>query len=265
LVENEKGRNALLKQIVLSVYSIDRRRLDMNSLAQNPTKAETLFSAVNVKKRYDTLGGGYWALKGIDLKVSCGECIAVVGKSGSGKSTLLNLLGGIDRQTEGTIEICGTSVGSMSENQLSRFRGQNIGFVFQFFQLMPTLTCLENVMLPMDFLKKIPSAKRRLRAEDLLKRAGVLDQACKFPSALSGGEQQRVAIARALANDPAIILADEPTGNLDSQTSDDIFRMLQGLAQEGKSVVMVTHNEELAARCSRLIRISDGLIVSDIR
>jgi putative ABC transport system ATP-binding protein len=237
----------------------------MNGFAQNPTNAETVFSVGHVKKQYGTLGSGYWALKGIDLQVSRGEFIAIVGKSGSGKSTLLNLLGGIDKQTEGSIEIRGISIGSMSENQLSRFRGQNIGFIFQFFQLMPTLTSLENVLLPMEFLKKIPAAERRQRAEGLLKKVGVLEQANKFPSTLSGGEQQRVAIARALANDPAIILADEPTGNLDSQTSEDIFRMLQMLAQEGKSVVMVTHNEELAARCGRMIRISDGLIVRDLR
>lgn len=237
----------------------------MNSVAQNPTNTGIVYTVANVKKQYETLGSGYWALKGINMQIGSGEFIAIAGKSGSGKSTLLNLLGGIDKQTEGSIEIRGISIGSMSENQLSRFRGQNIGFIFQFFQLMPTLTSLENVLLPMEFVKRIPAGKRRQRAKDLLKKVGVLEQAGKFPSALSGGEQQRVAIARALANDPAIILADEPTGNLDSQTSEDIFRMLQLLAQEGKSVVMVTHNEELAARCSRIIRISDGLIVSDLR
>jgi putative ABC transport system ATP-binding protein len=175
------------------------------------------------------------------------------------------MLGGIDKQTEGSITVNGHAIDNMSENRLSRFRGQNIGFIFQFFQLMPTLTCLENVLLPMDFLKRIPAAVRRQRAKDLLKKMGILEHASKFPSALSGGEQQRVAIARALANDPAIILADEPTGNLDSQTSEDIFRMLRALADEGKNVVMVTHNEELAARCDRIVRIRDGLIVSDTK
>jgi putative ABC transport system ATP-binding protein len=171
----------------------------------------------------------------------------------------------LDRPTNGQVTIAGVPTADMKAKDLAVLRNETIGFIFQFFQLMPTLTSLENVLLPMEFLKKIPAGDRRQRAKDLLKKVGVLEQANKFPSTLSGGEQQRVAIARALANDPAIILADEPTGNLDSQTSEDIFRMLQMLAQEGKSVVMVTHNEELAARCGRMIRISDGLIVSDLR
>jgi putative ABC transport system ATP-binding protein len=237
----------------------------MDHSSQTQSHTETVYSIANVKKQYEMLGSGYWALRGINLHISRGEFVAIVGKSGSGKSTLLNMLGGIDKQTEGSITVNGHAIDNMSENRLSRFRGQNIGFIFQFFQLMPTLTCLENVLLPMDFLKRIPAAVRRQRAKDLLKKMGILEHASKFPSALSGGEQQRVAIARALANDPAIILADEPTGNLDSQTSEDIFRMLRALADEGKNVVMVTHNEELAARCDRIVRIRDGLIVSDTK
>jgi putative ABC transport system ATP-binding protein len=237
----------------------------MNHSSQIPSYTETVYSIANIKKQYEMLGSGYWALRGINLQISRGEFVAIVGKSGSGKSTLLNMLGGIDKQTEGSVTVNGQAIDNMSENRLSRFRGQNIGFIFQFFQLMPTLTCLENVLLPMDFMKKIPAGVRRQRAKDLLQKVGVLEHACKFPSALSGGEQQRVAIARALANDPAIILADEPTGNLDSQTSEDIFRMLRALADEGKNVVMVTHNEELAARCDRIVRIRDGLIVSDTK
>jgi putative ABC transport system ATP-binding protein len=235
----------------------------MNQMAQAQTDTDITISVRRVRKLYKAAGDGYWALRGVDLEVSRGEFIAIVGKSGSGKSTLLNLLGGIDKQTEGTVVVGGKALGNMSENQLSRFRGQNIGFIFQFFQLMPTLTCLENVMLPMEFLKKINAAERRQRADGLLKKVGIFEQANKFPAALSGGEQQRVAIARALANDPAIIFADEPTGNLDSQTSEDIFCMLKALAKEGKSVVMVTHNDDLAARCDRIVRIRDGEIVSD--
>ena len=162
----------------------------------------------NVKKIYHTGEKGYMALKGVDLKINKGEFLSIVGKSGSGKSTLLNLLGGIDKPTEGRILIKNEEINSFSESKLSQFRGKNIGFVFQFFQLMPTLTVLENVIMPMDFLKKIPSLKRKERAEMLLDRVGILEQGNKFPSALSGGEQQRVAIARALANDPEIILAD---------------------------------------------------------
>jgi putative ABC transport system ATP-binding protein len=218
----------------------------------------------NVKKLYEIGEKGFLALKGVNLTINEGEFLAIVGKSGSGKSTLLNLLGGIDKPTEGNINIKGKEIGSMGENQLSRFRGDNIGFVFQFFQLMPTLTVLENVMMPMDFSRKIPAAKRRERAEMLLSKVGVLNQSSKFPSALSGGEQQRVAIARALSNDPDIILADEPTGNLDTQTAEDVFRLLKDLTNDGKNVIMVTHNRELAEKCRRMICISDGLIVEDI-
>lgn len=218
----------------------------------------------NVAKQYGIGEKGFLALKGVDLKVTNGEFLAVVGKSGSGKSTLLNLLGGIDKPTKGKIIINGNEISSMSERQLSRFRGETIGFVFQFFQLMPTLTVLENVIMPMDFSRKIPSSKRKVRAEMLLSKAGVLDHSNKFPSALSGGEQQRVAIARALSNDPEIILADEPTGNLDSQTADYVFVLLNDLALEGKNVIMITHNVELAEKCKRIVRIRDGLIIEDV-
>lgn len=218
----------------------------------------------NVIKQYKIGEKGFLALKGVNLTVIKGEFLAIVGKSGSGKSTLLNLLGGIDKPTTGKIIIDGNIISSMGENRLSRFRGENIGFVFQFFQLMPTLTVLENVIMPMDFSKKIPTTKRKERALMLLAKVGVSDHAHKFPASLSGGEQQRVAIARALSNDPEIILADEPTGNLDSQTADDIFSLLESLTQEGKNVIMVTHNGELAEKCGRIIRIRDGLIIEDV-
>lgn len=152
----------------------------------------------------------------------------------------------------------------MKENQLSRFRGENIGFVFQFFQLMPTLTVLENVLMPMDFSNKIMTSKRRERGKMLLNKVNLLSHADKYPSSLSGGEQQRVAIARALANDPDIIFADEPTGNLDTNTAEEIFNLLKSITEEGKNVIMVTHNKELADRCQRTIEISDGQIVEDI-
>jgi putative ABC transport system ATP-binding protein len=234
-------------------------------MVQTAAESGMAFCITDVKKRYDTGSGGFWALKGVSLQADRGEFIALVGKSGSGKSTLLNLLGGIDRQTEGSVTIAGQEIGGMGEDALSRLRGRGVGFIFQFFQLMPTLTALENVMLPMEFLKRIPVGERRGRAEALLARVGLTGQQNKFPQAMSGGEQQRVAIARALANDPGVVLADEPTGNLDSKTSEDIFGLLQALANDGKTVVMVTHNDELAARCGRVVRISDGLIVSDGR
>ncbi len=224
----------------------------------------SLIKLKNVKKSYIIGGKEFWALKGIDLDINKGELLAIVGKSGSGKSTLLNLLGGIDAPTEGSIIINGNELNGMKENQLSRFRSENIGFIFQFFQLMPTLTALENVLLPMDFSNKIPYSKRRERAEMLLNKVNIPSHADKFPSNLSGGEQQRVAIARALANDPDIIFADEPTGNLDSNTTEDIFALLKSITDEDKNVVMVTHNNELAERCKRTIKISDGQIVEDI-
>jgi putative ABC transport system ATP-binding protein len=224
---------------------------------------EAVIKLENVKKMYSIGEKGFWALKGVDLEIKKGEFIAIVGKSGSGKSTLLNLLGGIDSPTEGRITVNGKEVNGLKENQLSRFRGENIGFVFQFFQLIPTLTVIENVIMPMDFSKRIPKSKRGERAKSLLVKVGMGSHADKFPSALSGGEQQRIAIARALANDPDIIFADEPTGNLDSNTAEDIFKLLKALTVEGKSVIMVTHNNELAKRCGRTIKISDGLIIKD--
>jgi len=230
----------------------------------NELEEKIVLSVENAKKLYPSGDEGLLALKGVSLTMKKGELIAIVGKSGSGKSTLLNLLGGIDKPTEGKVIIKGNEINSMKENKLTRFRGDNIGFVFQFFQLMPTLTVLENVMLPMDFSRKIPSSKRRERAEMLLSKTGVSNHANKFPSTLSGGEQQRVAIARALSNDPEIILADEPTGNLDTQNADNIFQLLESLTCEGKNVIMVTHNEELAEKCKRIIRIKDGFIIEDV-
>jgi putative ABC transport system ATP-binding protein len=219
----------------------------------------------NISKVYSQGEKNYTALKDINLEIRKGEMVAIVGKSGSGKSTLLNLLGGIDRQTSGKISINSTNTSGLNESRLSIFRGANIGFVFQFFQLMPSLTVIENVIMPMDFVKKIPASSRKTRAAKLLERAGILSHSDKFPQALSGGEQQRTAISRALANDPPIILADEPTGNLDTKTSDEIFNFLRELSKEGKTVLMVTHNEELAGRCGRVIRIKDGVIIEDTR
>ena len=213
-----------------------------------------------ITKTYETPAGAFNALRNIDLQITAGEFDAIVGKSGSGKSTLLNMIGGIDRPTSGALSIGGANIQSLSHNDLAAWRGRSIGFVFQFFQLLPTLTVAENVMLPMDFAAVLPRNARRRRAEQLLERVGVADQADKLPSALSGGQQQRVAIARALANDPPVILADEPTGNLDSETSAEIFRLFGELAADGKTLLVVTHDPEAATSVSRTVTIVDGCV-----
>jgi putative ABC transport system ATP-binding protein len=217
-----------------------------------------MISLAQVTKRYKTPAGDFSALRRINLQIAAGELVAVVGKSGSGKSTLLNLIAGIDRASHGDVQVGEARVGDLNESKLAAWRGRNIGFVFQFFQLMPTLTAAENVMLPMDFVGKVLPKERRPRALDLLNQAGVARQADKLPSAFSGGEQQRVAIARALANDPPVILADEPTGNLDSQTSMLIFSLFTSLAHSGKTVVIVTHERDLAVTFSRQVELVDG-------
>ena len=214
----------------------------------------------SLSKTYETPAGNYEALRAIDLDVVAGEFVAIVGKSGSGKSTLLNMVGGIDRPSSGSLSIDGKSIQSLTHNELAIWRGRTVGFVFQFFQLLPTLTVAENVMLPMDFCGTLPGSLRKKRAMDLLDRVAVADQADKLPSALSGGQQQRVAIARALANDPPVILADEPTGNLDSETSSAIFKLFGELSSEGKTLLVVTHDREAAASVSRTVTIADGCV-----
>jgi putative ABC transport system ATP-binding protein len=211
-------------------------------------------------KSYDSPAGVFSALRGIDLEIPAGEYVAIVGKSGSGKSTLLNMLGGIDRPSSGSVTVGGTEIQNMKHNQLAAWRGRTVGFVFQFFQLLPTLTAAENVMLPMDFCGTLAAGKRESRALELLARVGVAEQAAKLPSALSGGQQQRVAIARALANDPPVILADEPTGNLDSATSEAIFRLFSELSAGGKTIVVVTHEREASTAVSRTVTIADGCV-----
>jgi putative ABC transport system ATP-binding protein len=214
-----------------------------------------------VNKTYETPAGKFAALKDIDLEIEPGQFVGIVGKSGSGKSTLLNMVAGIDRPSAGSVAVAGTEIQSLSENKLASWRGRNIGFVFQFFQLLPTLTAAENVMLPMDFAKSIPLRERRKRAVALLERVGVGLQADKLPATLSGGEQQRVAIARALANEPPLVLADEPTGNLDSVTATAILDLFRYMANEGTTVVIATHEADIARVIDRRIEISDGTLL----
>jgi putative ABC transport system ATP-binding protein len=220
-----------------------------------------MISLQRLSKTYDTPAGAFSALRNIDLDVDSGEFVAIVGKSGSGKSTLLNMVGGIDRPSSGSLRVGGASIQGLSHNELALWRGRTVGFVFQFFQLLPTLTVIENVMLPMDFRGLLPAAQRRRRAKELLDRVAVADQSGKLPSALSGGQQQRVALARALANDPPVILADEPTGNLDSETGAGIFQLFGELAAEGKTLLVVTHDREAATSVSRTVTIVDGCVV----
>jgi putative ABC transport system ATP-binding protein len=227
--------------------------------------AQALIDLNGVVKSYKTPAGEFQALKGVDLKIEGGEFVAVVGKSGSGKSTLSNMITGIDRPTQGEVIVAGTEVHKLRESQIAGWRGRNIGVVFQFFQLLPTLTVLENVMLPMDFCNMYSSRQRKERAMDLLAQVDMSDHVHKLPTALSGGQQQRVAIARSLANDPAIVVADEPTGNLDSRTADAVFHLFERLVEGGKTIVMVTHDEDLARSVSRAVTIADGQIASDVR
>jgi putative ABC transport system ATP-binding protein len=211
-----------------------------------------------VSKTYETPAGRFPALRDVDLTVGSGELVTVVGRSGSGKSTLLHMIAGIDRPSAGTVTVRGTGIESMPQDRLAAWRGRTVGVVFQFFQLLPTLTAAENVMLPMDFCRTFPARDRRPRALDLLERVGVVDQAQKLPSSLSGGQQQRVAIARALANDPPLVLADEPTGNLDSATSEEIFRLFIELSSAGTTVVIVTHDRDALAGLARTVTLVDG-------
>jgi ABC-type lipoprotein export system ATPase subunit len=216
-----------------------------------------------VVKIYQNAAGGYKALKEIDLEINRGEFVGIIGRSGSGKSTLINMITGIDRPSSGEVMVGETAVHTLNENQMARWRGRNLGIVFQFFQLLPNLSVLDNVRLPMDFCHMYPARERRKRALKILEMVDMGEHASKLPSALSGGQQQRVAIARALANDPPVMIADEPTGNLDSKTADAVFKLFETLVAEGKTVVMVTHDSGLARRVTRTVVIADGEVVNE--
>jgi len=217
----------------------------------------------DIHKYYKTAAGDFHALNSVDLQINSGEFVSVIGKSGSGKSTLLNMITGIDRPSSGEVFVNDTAVHKLSENRTARWRGKNLGIVFQFFQLLPTISVVENIMLPMDFCHTYPMREREKRALSLLKLVELDEHAYKLPTALSGGQQQRVAIARALANDPPIVIADEPTGNLDSKTADSVFELFRNLVTEGKTIIIVTHDSGLAKRTDRTALITDGEIVNE--
>ncbi len=212
-------------------------------------------------KHYTTGKVSYQALKQVDLDVDEGELAAIVGPSGCGKSTMLNMVTGIDKPTAGTVTVAGERIDTMKEDALASWRGRNVGIIFQFFQLFPTLTALENAMLPMDLAKRGTLDERRELATRNLALVGLGEKAGNLPSELSGGEQQRVAIARSLANDPKLIIGDEPTGNLDSATEGRMFEIIRSLSEQGKTIVYVTHSQKLAERAGRRITMLDGRIV----
>jgi ABC-type lipoprotein export system ATPase subunit len=216
-----------------------------------------------VDKFYTSAAGDYHALKGIDLQIKPGEFVSIIGKSGSGKSTLLNMITGIDRPTTGEVWVNGTPVHKMNENEMAIWRGGSLGILFQFFQLLPALTLLQNVILPMDLSNKYSPKERRKRAEQLLDIVGLAEHQHKLPSMISGGQQQRAALARALANDPPLIVADEPTGNLDSKTAESVFALFNELVAKGKTVIIVTHDSSQAKRSNRTALLADGEIVNE--
>lgn len=217
-----------------------------------------------VSRRFPLESGEFAAVDQVSLRLQAGQLVVLVGSSGSGKSTLLNLIAGLDRPTSGSVAVAGVTSSALTEDALATFRGKYIGVVFQFFQLLPTLTALENVLLAMDLVRCIPGAERRSRALSLLRKVGIEEQANKFPATLSGGQQQRVALARALANDPPVIVADEPTGNLDSHSAATVFGLLKALSVEGKTVLVVTHERTFPVTVDRIIELRDGRVVGSV-
>jgi putative ABC transport system ATP-binding protein len=240
-----------------------RPRLGMLNGHDHPEVAH-LVDVRQVVKRYESSAGAFTALRGVNLQINPGEFVAVIGRSGSGKSTLLNIIAGIDHPTSGEVIVGHTAVHLLRERQIAPWRGRTIGVIFQFFQLLPTLTVIENVMLPMDFCHAFMPRERRGRALRLLELVDLAEHAHKLPTALSGGQQQRVAIARALANDPPILLADEPTGNLDSRTAEAVFRLFMDLVDTGKTILMVTHDADLARQVTRAIILGDGEVIDQV-
>jgi len=241
------------------------RDLFVDSTKAKLNDSPVLIKLRDIVKTFFNAAGNFTALNGVSLEIMQGEFISIIGKSGSGKTTLLNILTGIDRPTKGEIYIGNTALHKLSDEEIAVWRGQNIGIVFQFFQLLPALNVIENIILPMELHNILPRSERFERAKYLLELVGLSDQSHKFPNKLSGGQQQRAAIARALANDPPIIISDEPTGNLDGPSAEKVIQLFEDLVKYGKTILMVTHNQDLAKRTQRTIVISDGEIVDSYR
>jgi putative ABC transport system ATP-binding protein len=233
------------------------------TVVKNEILAGWVVDLHQVVKTYKGTAGTFTALKGIDLRVEPGAFVSIIGKSGSGKSTLINVITGIDRPTSGEVIVDNVRIHTLNEEQIAVWRGRSIGVIFQFFQLLPTLTSVENILLAMDYGGQYSPAKRPERAMHLLELVGMADQAHRLPNSLSGGQQQCVAIARALANDPVLLTADEPTGNLDSKSAEMVFHLFESLARVGKTILMVTHDNDLATRAQRTIRLADGQIIDE--
>jgi len=239
------------------------QKRNLNDQVHSGNGSHHLIDLQNIDKFYKTAVGDFPALKNVNLQINEGEFVSIIGKSGSGKSTLLNMITGIDRPTTGEVWVNGTAVHELSENQLAGWRGTNLGIIFQFFQLLPALSIIQNVILPMDLSGKYSPRERRERAQYLLELVGLADHQNKLPSMVSGGQQQRAAMARALANDPPIVIADEPTGNLDTKTAETVFKLFNELVAQGKTVIIVTHDSSLARRAHRTALITDGEIVNE--
>lgn len=241
------------------------RQLPVPGPSWRGESSEPLVRLKEVTKVYKTKAGEFRALRSVDLEVHSGEFLGIIGKSGAGKTTLVNMVTGVDHLTSGEVWVNGLPVHNLGESELARWRGHSVGIIYQSFYLMPTLSLLDNVMLPMDFCGLYRRRASAARGMQLLRDVELEEHAHKHPSAISGGQQQRVAIARALANDPPLIIADEPTGRLDSMTAEVIFRIFSRLIQDGKTILMVTHDQSLARRVSRVVRIADGLVQGDDR
>ena len=240
------------------IEKINSRSIQNSTITDQSTD---LIELRDLRKSYQSPAGPIRALKNINLSLRRGEFVAVMGKSGAGKSTLVNMIAGIDSPDSGEIIIDGVPIHRLNEDERARWRGLNMGIVFQFFQLLPSISLTKNVSIPMEFCNRFTAQERKTRALSLLNQVGILDHANKKPSLISGGQQQRVAVARALANDPTIVVADEPTGNLDSKTACEILDIFSGLSQQGKTILIVTHDKTVAARADRIVSIADGELI----
>ena len=257
------NRSQTVRTAVLPTAVMAHNTLTADAVVAEAKSPKPIVEVRNVVKSFPVGDTEVTILKGVSLSVQPGEFVAIVGPSGNGKSTLLNMITGIDRPSSGEVFVTGQPLHTMSENQMAIWRGEHLGIIFQFFQMLPSLSLLQNIILPMEFAGKYTPSERRDRAMGLLELVGLAEQANKLPSMVSGGQQQRAAIARSLANDPPMIVADEPTGNLDAKTANEVFNIFYKLVDSGKTMLMVTHDRELAARMPRMVEVVNGLIHSD--